>query len=252
MPPRTKGILYFSNNEDVSSQDTPTKKVVFFRVGPLRFGSHGIFGSLSLFIVSLSLWRSFLGKVVPWWLACLCVVSSLLTSIGSLDLLTQVPSTSHITSWIIPPHRDAFRRTIAISGYINFRLVQIWIQNNESISFPFLLFAYTIYFFFPLGSNFNNGNTWVFVLPMFIGLMIDCWKQFPIFRMKNGVLYKLDWSRVHEWNTNKVNESYLLFTLLCTLQIAFMFTIAFRGKMSIQNCYWIAALQVGLLLIRLL
>jgi len=252
MPPRTtKDSQHFSNIKEVPSQESLTKKFIYFRVGSLRFGHHGIFGILSLFIVSFSFWKSFRGNVVPVWLACLCVISSLTTSIGSLDLLPQVPSSSHITSWIFPPHREAFRRTIAITGYINFRLVHSWILNKESILFPCLLLVYTIYFFSPLGSNFSNGNTWVFVLPIFFGLMVDCCNQFPIFRMKTISVLDSDWSRVHEWNATKINESYLLLTLLCTLQIAFMFTFAFRGKMSIQNCYWIAALQVGILLFRL-
>ena len=62
------------------------------------------------------------------------------------------------------------------------------------------------------------------------------------------VFLQIDWSPVHHWNNQKVNETFLLLILLCALQIAFMFTLAFRGKLlSIQTCYWIAAVQVAFL-----
>ena len=62
------------------------------------------------------------------------------------------------------------------------------------------------------------------------------------------------WHVVHSWSQNRVDKTYLLLTLFCTLQTnKFMFTITFRGLMSIQVYYWwVAAAQVVLLCIRLL
>jgi len=116
--------------------------------------------------------------------------------------------------------------------------------------FPFLLFLYTNYHFLPRHADYFNGNTWVFVIPMFLGFNIDTFMQFPEFDMKT-ITTNPNWDGAHNWNQNRVNETYLLLTLLCALQIAFMFTVAFRGRMSIKYCYWIAAIEVGLLCMRL-
>lgn len=227
-------------------------RMILFRIGPLRFGFHGISGILSIIVVSFALFNSFVGEPIPFWLALSVLMTTLPSSFGSYGLLSQVPKTSKIASWILPPHKEAFERTIAIVGYLNIRLVHEWqwILGNESLLFPILLFIYTNYHFFPRKFDYSNGNTWVFVIPMFVGFSTDTFMQFP----KNKTLtFNNDgnWNDVNEWNQNRVNETYLLLTLFCALQIAFMFTLAFRGLMSIHICYWIAAAQVGLLCIRL-
>ena len=239
-------------------------RIIFFRIGPLRFGVHGISGMASLILASISLYYSYYEiKAISLPLGFAVSFTSLLASVGSYGLLQQVPTSTKIASWIIPPHKEAFKRTIAIIGYLNIRLIHQWrwfdmifdIKTvKESILFPILLFVYTMYHFFPLGASLSNGNTWVFVLPMFLGFSFDCWQQFPFFSLDNlsdTNTYHMSWERVHAWNALQVNETYLLLTLWCALQIAFMFTVAFRGLMNIRYCYWIAAVQVGLLCVRL-
>lgn len=245
----------------------PQKRIIFFRIGPLRFGIHGVAGMLSLILTSISLYYSYYEiQAISLPLGSAVVSTSLLASIGSYGLLQQVPTSSKITSWIIPPHKEAFKRTIAIIGYLNIRLIHQWqwfdmifgIEKvKQSIFVPILLLVYTMYHFFPLGASLSNGNTWVFVLPMFLGFSFDCWQQFPTFpffsvdKLVDTNSYHMSWERVHAWNDLQVNETYLLLTLWCALQIAFMFTVAFRGLMNIRYCYWIAAVQVGLLCVRL-
>jgi|AntRauTorckE5430_2_1112549.scaffolds.fasta_scaffold05050_2 hypothetical protein len=260
-------------------------KLIFFRIGPLRFGIHGVAGILGTVFVSYALFLSHFGHQISFWLSGAVVISTLTSAIGSYNLLYQVPTTSHISSWIFPPHREAFKRTISIIGYLNLRLIHHWQWwdvsllggGRESIIFPLLLFIYTNHHFFPTHADYSNGNTWVFVLPMFLGFNADAIRQFPTLNLnnitggRNGYLpllngssktcegqslisefvNNLNWDAVHNWNQYRVNETYLLLTLLCALQIAFMFTVAFRGRMSIKSCYWIAAIEVGLLCIRL-
>ncbi len=242
------------NHHAHSSKSNSTTRYILFRVGPLRFGVHGISGILGTIFVSHALWRSFHSQEITFLQSLAVVSTSLTSSVGSYGLLSQVPTTSQISSWIFPPHKEAFKRTIAIVGYLNLRLVHEWgwlsLFGNESMLFPVVLFLYTNYHFFPRTLDYANGNTWVFVIPMFVGFNIDTWKQFPSF--KNGdhdIIF--NWGDVHHWNHHRVDETYLLLTLLCALQIAFMFTVAFRGRMSIKTCYWIAAAEVGLLCIRL-
>jgi len=260
-----------------SSKSSSTPRYIFFRVGPLRFGVHGISGILGTLFVSHALWRSFLCQEITILQSVAVVSTSLISSVGSYGLLPQVPNTSQISSWIFPPHKEAFKRTIDIVGYLNLRLVHEWgwlssLFGKESMFFPLVLFLYTNYHFFPRTLDYANGNTWVFVIPMFIGFNIDTWKQFPRLVSSSSPVkilqstsistvlattendnhdILLNWDDVQYWNHHRVDETYLLLTLLCALQIAFMFTVAFRGRMSIKACYWIAAIEVGLLCIRL-
>lgn len=301
------------NNNKKKSMAT---SFVFFRIGALRFGIHGIAGTLSTIAVTMGLiWKisscccrprgdfeeedSYIRErtatatatmtttPVPFPLALTITLSSLIASLGSRGLLSQVPTTSHISFWIFPPHREAFKRTISIIVYLNLRLAHTWKwivfwnaggnDDGNCILFPLVLSIYTIYSFHPFKSSLSNGNTWVFVIPMFVGFCIDSWKQFPtvmttrlfescsfdIFKknikQSNHQHYRHDddfvlfnWTDALRWNSEKVNETFLLLTLLCALQIAFMFTIAFRGMLSIQTCYWIAAIQVAVLFVLLL
>lgn len=240
------------NDVNPTAPQLKRERAIFFRLGPLRFGFHGIFGMLGIIAVSYAFFKSFMGESIPLWLAFSILVTTLSSSFGSYGLLSQVPKTSKIASWIFPPHKEAFKRTIAIVGYLNIRLVHEWqwILGNESLVFPLLLSFYTSYHFFPRQTDYFNGNTWVFVIPMFIGFSTDTFMQFP--KLDKGMLISdRNWNDVNDWNKNRVNETYLLLTLLCALQIAFMFTLAFRGLISIRFCYWIAAVQVGLLCIRL-
>ena len=282
---------------------------IIFRAGPLRFGFHGVMGIVSLLLTTIALYQSYIGKADPTSIvydnssnvgtavSIGVFISTSAVSIGSYGLLSQVPLTSHISSWIFPPHRNAFERTIAIVGYLNLRLSHRWswwtnifcfvrrhsfkwfewsesdCKNNsfENLVFASILLLYTNYHFFPFKADLKNGNTWVFVLPMWIGFSIDAIHQIPklvvlkqtearVSSIWNGGLYgdgedsllSLDWNSVWEWRKSKVDETYLLMTLWCALQIAFMFTIAFRGKMNIRTCYWIAAAEVGLLCVGLL
>lgn len=297
MSPRQQeeNCLVTKSLDQTGQKKKNSSPLVFFRVGPFRFGIHGVAGLLSFIFVTYGLILSKQKQQLNG-ISIVIVISTLISSIGSYSLLSQVPNTSHISSWIIPPHREAFKRTIAIIVYLNLRLVHLWqwnfqgmsingndaniILHDRSLIFPVLLLVYTNYNFFPLHLDYTNGNTWVFVVPMFLAINIDAIYQFPSIvsskdevltlwrqcnndEMNNSIVNKMyvlhefiaqhsDWNHVHDWNQNKVNETYLLLTLFCALQIAFMFTIAFRGKMSIKSCYWIAAIEVALLCIRLI
>mmetsp|Transcript_16853 Transcript_16853/g.31915 ORF Transcript_16853/g.31915 Transcript_16853/m.31915 type:complete len:333 (+) Transcript_16853:95-1093(+) len=278
---------YFNNNKKKNKTKKKNSPAFLFRIGALRFGLHGIAGSLSFIMVTMALiWKisSFSCSCpendrdeegdyncrkapVPFSLAFAISSSSLVASLGSRGLLSQVPTTSHIASWIFPPHREAFKRTISIIVYLNMRLANEWkwISTNgggECILFPVILGCYTIFSIHPFKSSFSNGNTWVFVIPMFLGFCIDSYKQFPSIQFirtnssntaKSIPHYNVwfDWTEVHGWNSEKVNETFLLLTLLCALEIAFMFTVAFRGMLSIQTCYWAAAIQVAILFVLL-
>jgi hypothetical protein len=292
---------YVQHDEDTQSLSlsSRTKKIIFFKIGALRFGVHGVMGILSMIIVIYALLLSTHHKRVtstttvtttPNLLSILIVISTLIVAIDSYSLLHQVPLSSKITSFIIPPHREAFKRTIAMTVYINMRLCQEWewleriifhlvvlpatttnIHSVDATShyqfimiqkvcstlfYPFIFSTFTCYHFYPFKANMLNGNTWVFIFPMWLGVSIDTYNQF-LYLLQLVLPFTASVGRstimMNEfWNRDVINEQFLLITMFCTLFIAFMFTLSFRGYMNIKKCYWISALIVGFLCYRVI
>jgi hypothetical protein len=278
---------------DVTHLQHGNKHWHWFKIGGLRFGVHGLAGVTSTILVSFALWlvnnagdhsaRQTTTPLLPAWLLGLISMSTLTTAWGSYSLLSQVPISSKVTSWIIPPHREAFRRTIAVMAYLNLRLVfehllqyiianktNEWNENSIQCAFCLGLLVYNLIFFCPRFHktvDWFNGNTWVFIIPMWLGFSCDTLYQFPIvqgdvksrltlFSGSNNLLQdihsaakeaELDWTRAREWNTHVVNVPYIVLTMFCTLQVAFLFTLAFRNYVSIHTCYWTAAAVVAML-----
>jgi len=313
MAPKEQGYQtsQYQHNPSISkAEDSSTANGLFsqkrrflFRLGVLRFGVHGCFGILSTILVSYALYlvnfsessssnnKSELStqQLLPLWLSVSIVFCTLVLAIGSYGILSQVPKSTKISWFIIPPHREAFKRTVAIAGYLNLRFMHQmgWFQpifdcvqevlikfdifsnlceaashdggllNNQQhcgeVAFPIGMFLYDMYHFFPRNANFKNGNTWVFIIPMWLGFNCDTFHQFPSIEMNEtlGSSPSLSWDRVVEWNSNVVDVPYLLLTLFCTIQVAFMFTLAFRNYVHIQVCYWVAAAVVFALCVRL-
>lgn len=104
------------------------------------------------------------------------------------------------------------------------------------------LLAYYLYFFTPKVGSFGNGNTWVFVVPMFLGFGVDVYHQ-----QIDATAFKNQGQGGNFWNSNVVTVEYLLTTLLSAETVAFMFTLGFRNIVPIKYGYWIAALIVLLL-----
>lgn len=178
----------------------------------------------------------------------LSILSTTALAVSAIPLLKQVPKCTIISKrWnVIPPHKEAFRRTIAIVSYLDLRLTNELIKMTMSQSehqlslsredwqwwFSKALSIYYLWFFLPRGS-FGNGNTWVFVVPMFLGFGVDVYHQDP----DSGI----------PWNEKVVTVEYLLLTLLSAQIVAFMFTLGFRNIVPIRYGYWIAALVVFML-----
>jgi len=263
--------------DDECKEKGPQRRTLF-TIGSLRFDmNHGVLGILSTILVSYSLFLIHIGGVIstslPFWLSFSIVISTTALASGSYSLLPQVPISSKICWFIVPPHREAFRRTISIIGYLNLRLIHqfgwmdfskimAWKDNEEQqllsqlfigrLFFSLILVRYNSVYFLPFDANFKNGNTWIFIIPMCIAVNIDTYFQFPSFDNSFEWMEKLEaWERVDNWNTNVINVPYLLLILFSALQIAFLFTIAFRGHIHIKTCYWIAAGVVGMLCIPL-
>uniref|UniRef100_A0A7S3DS33 Uncharacterized protein n=1 Tax=Entomoneis paludosa TaxID=265537 RepID=A0A7S3DS33_9STRA len=266
-----------------------TKTTTSYGLGKLRFQkTHGTLGITSLPTV---LWALYMvhnlqeqqetrtrDEVMVWsprphpaialFSVSLAVLSTAALAMSAIPLLKQVPVCTVISkTWnIIPPHKEAFRRTVAIVGYLDLRLAneigkatmilrltsasddpqQQWIEDWQGW-FAKALSLYYFYFFLPRGS-FDNGNTWVFVVPMFVGFGVDVYHQQQpeqqVLLVEDSSSSILSW---REWNNSVVTVEYLLWTLLSTQIVAFMFTLGFRHIVPIRYGYWMAALVVFML-----
>jgi hypothetical protein len=199
-----------------------------FKVGRLRFGLHGILGVVATILNVVALANT--GN--PTYICSLVVTTSLL-AFDARSLISQVPEKTRITAWIVAPHREAFQRTIAILHYVNLRICREmqWLPATDpyynAVYFSLVAFCWTL--FLPIGSDFSNGNTWIFVIPMFAGVSFDAWQQ-----ALGGKTF--------------VTLSFLLCTQLSALTIAFVFTLAFRAYVDIKAIYALSAICVAGLL----
>lgn len=200
--------------------------IVFFRLGKLRIGIHGLLGCASLIATQIAI-RPFVR--VPISLIT-CQVLNALTVHQAKALLHQVPASSSILgSWIVAPHKEAFIRTIAILQYLIVRVVSLWLVTEAYFTHArFIRLALSVWRYGPLvpwpkTTAWVNGNTWIFVVPMWLGVTADLYVQ-----------YTLDCFTI---------EQYLVIQRLGLL-LAFGFTLGFRRYMPMPLVYGMASLGV--------
>jgi hypothetical protein len=223
-----------------------------FRFGKLRFGLHGLLGILALTFTLTAYYQN------PTNFAVLATSQISISAIAfhAAALLPQVPPFTEIMPGIVAPHKEAFRRTISVMFYLVARVtlstvcaapimeilqgVGIGVSSTSSGNtqfvlqhdayFRYLCCAVLAWFWWPLvpslrdPSQWLNGNTWIFVFPIFIGVTGDFWQY---------VAYG-DVIRVEQ----------LLQTQILGLVLSFAFTLAFRNYLSMPTVYAGAALGV--------
>jgi hypothetical protein len=185
----------------------------------------------------------------------LCFLSVLLNSTTAWDarsLLDQVPIKTEIVPGIVAPHREAFQRTMSMMHYCNLRILGKLFHleetpEEESIYYYYyyyyyyayvvMLWSFGWYSFLPLSSKFQNLNTWIFVVPMFLGVTTD-------------MLQMIVNNRKHHHAAGAaaaavVDIQHYLVIELSALFIAFWFTLAFRGYMSVAQVYLGSAIMVA-------
>jgi len=192
-------------------------------------------------------------------------VACVATSHHSIALLPQVPPYTQIIPGVTAPHREAFVRTVSMMNYLTARVVlgsllaptqvtaavcavlgietstgttssstsMLQLQAGCSSSYPYLCWAVLGYLWWPLvpavPGDFRNGNTWIFVVPMFVGVTGDFWQY--IFR------------------GDVIAVQQLLQTQVLGLVLAFGFTLGFRKYISMPTVYAGAALGVWKILL---
>jgi len=224
----------------------------------LRFSVHGWSGVASTTLASAAALVAYrnsdsgLSSALSLWAA---VTASISASSG-VPLIGQAPARTVISKNIIPPHREAFRRTASSVYYLSGRIAWNHIRryfglmgtsNDDGAVLAILDLAwgclsvfYAIRYFLPRihGTEWRNGNTYVFVVPMASGIMADAVFQSPFFQCcESGAVSTC-------WNEDVVTEVDLLCVLLSAMVVAFVFTLAFRGSLGIRQCYWGSAIVV--------
>jgi hypothetical protein len=224
---------------------------VVFRLGKLRFGLHGLLGILALTFTVTAYYQ------YPTNLAVLAVSQLLNGAISyhAATLLPQVPPFTQIVPGIVAPHKEAFRRTISVMYYLIARVTLavcaapamgillgttgIGSSDNDNAQSTalqrdeysrYLCCAVLAWFWWPLvpswqnSSQLWNGNTWIFVFPIFVGVTGDFWQY---------IAYR-----------DVIPVEQLLQTEILGLVLAFSFTLAFRNYVSMPTVYVGAALAV--------
>lgn len=198
----------------------------YFRWGSLRFAFHGIWATMTMVITTLCIvLENYDLLLLP------SIIANQALASHAYSLLDQVPLSTKICRGFEAPHREAFKRTSAVMTYTNLRLAQPWIPTI--VYYPALAFLWTQ--FPPINSDFRNGNTWIFVIPMFIGVSLD---------MAQSLVMEH-----HCALPSLVPVRWLLGVQLSAMGMAFAFTLAFRGIVSIRHIYFGAAFFVALLFV---
>jgi len=212
----------------------------------------------------------------------MAISSSLVTSSSGMTIVDQAPKHTVIMTssliYIIPPHRDAFKRTAYSIYYICARI--LWnitaaggkhtTTTTTTSSSSFITLQHWVYgcgavlyatiYFLPRFSSIDwmNGNTYIFMIPMGCGLFVDALFQLPIIQCHHHHHHhhhhsnsgnsinnnNEDEEEVVCWNSNIITQLDLLLVLLSGLIVAFAFTLAFRNVLTVRHCYWYSALVV--------
>lgn len=215
-------------------QDLKKKKVrvssslfdrVFWKWGSLRFAIHGVWAILTFVVTSAGILSNDERYLWP------SIVTNECLAVHAYSLLEQVPLSTKIIPGFVAPHREAFKRTIAMMHYTNLRLLKDVLP--QTLHYPLLAVAW--WQFQPFNSDFRNGNTWVFVVPMFVGVTLDLCQSIL---MAHGYCSGMGDMVAWQW---------LLGVHLSAQIMAFGFTLAFRGIIVIQYIYFGAVFFVALL-----
>lgn len=203
-----------------------------FRLGKLLFGFHGLLGITCVVLTSTTIHYPSLQffLVIPSQICNLILVND------AYSLLNQVPASTQIFPGVVAPHKEAFQRTIWVMQYLIARVITKFLHHKLlyfviPYNYKYLSIlesAIVIWRYYPLVPKLHidwwNGNTWIFVIPIFIGVSGDIYVFFMY-----GDIFQI---------------YHLLLGELLGLSLAFGFTLGFRHYIPMPIVYCGAALAV--------
>lgn len=201
--------------------------------------THGISGLISTFLTCVAIVTHYAmpssntTAIIPASASILAAIASVATAASGVHIVDQAPKQTIVMTSpfkVVPPHRDAFRRTAYSIYYLCARICrnasrpyhyprggEYSATYNHYYAFDWIWGIGCIYYatkyFIPNPSNLDvtNGNTWIFVIPMAVGLSVDAVFQLPLFQC--NILRDMC------WNDDAVTQLDLLGVLLsdCSL-----------------------------------
>ena len=214
-----------------AASSTIIPRYVAFRFGKLLFGFHGLLGITCLVLTSTAIHHPSL----IWKLVLPSQICNLMLVNDAFSLLSQVPTSTQIFPGVVAPHKEAFQRTIWVMQYliarISTKIFHESLRNSISTDGNYISILESIVIlwrYYPLIPQLNidwwNGNTWIFVIPIFIGVSGDIYVYFIY-----GDIFQI---------------YHLLLGELLGLCLAFGFTLGFRRYIPMPIVYCGAALAV--------
>jgi hypothetical protein len=196
------------------------------KVGRLDFKAHGLLGTAGLVLLGASLCCS-TDTASYLVLASIPITTGL--AYGSYALLGHAPEQTVIARGIVAPHREAYRRAIGIVLYVNVRLAwaaQGWPLGARPYGVACALLAAKL----APTKAFDNGNTFVFVVPIFCGVGLDAARQVRCVASDECA-----------WNAEVATLRTVAAVQFVALLVSFAFTLGFRGYIRLARLYALSA-----------
>ena len=196
------------------------------KVGRLDFKAHGLLGTAGLVLLGASLCCS-TDTASYLVLASIPITTGL--AYGSYALLGHAPERTVIARGIVAPHREAYRRAIGVVLYVNVRLAwaaQGWPLGARPYGVACALLAAKL----APTKAFDNGNTFVFVVPIFCGVGLDAARQVRCVASDECA-----------WNAEVATLRTVAAVQFVALLVSFAFTLGFRGYIRLARLYALSA-----------
>ena len=194
------------------------------KIGRLDFKAHGLLGTAGLFLLGAALCCS-TDTARYLIMASIPVTTGL--AYGSYALLGHAPERTVIARGIVAPHREAYKRAIGVVLYVNVRLA--WACDLLGARLYGVACALLAARLAPTKA-FDNGNTFVFVVPIFCGVGLDAVRQLRCIAAQECA-----------WNAEVATLRTVAAVQFVALLVSFAFTLGFRGYIRLARLYALSA-----------
>jgi len=194
------------------------------KIGRLDFKAHGLLGTAGLLLLGAALCVK---DDVARYLIMASIPVTTGLAYGSYALLGHAPEKTVIARGIVAPHREAYKRAIGVVLYVNVRLA--WACDLLGARLYGVACALLAARLAPTKA-FDNGNTFVFVVPIFCGVGLDAVRQLRCIAAQECA-----------WNAEVATLRTVAAVQFVALLVSFAFTLGFRGYIRLARLYALSA-----------
>jgi hypothetical protein len=194
------------------------------KIGRLDFKAHGLLGTAGLLLLGAALCVK---DDVARYLIMASIPVTTGLAWGSYALLGHAPEKTVIARGIVAPHREAYKRAIGVVLYVNVRLA--WACDLLGARVYGVACALLAARLAPTKA-FDNGNTFVFVVPIFCGVGLDAVRQLRCIVGNECA-----------WNAEVATLRTVAAVQFVALLVSFAFTLGFRGYIRLARLYALSA-----------